>query len=401
MTWPIVAALAALCAACLVLASRLVQSRSGASRAEAERRRAIEAADQARRAAEADARAIAREYEAVVEWCGAGVAILAPDGRVRRANSEARRLLDMRAEALGRTILEATLSEELHALVRAAMSTGEAQQAQIRLRHQDSRIVAAAVAPIPSDESAAQWALVVHDVTDLRRLETIRRDFVANVSHELRTPLASILAMAETLQDGAIDDATVAARFLQAIIEEAQRLTRISNDLLVLADAETHPPTPTTFDLSALISEVADRLQPAARRAGVTLRVGSPDGIEVCAHEDQIEQVLLNLIDNAIKYTPAGGSVEIGVERSPGSVAVSVSDTGIGIMREHLPRIFERFYRVDKARSRRSGGTGLGLSIVKHIVEAHGGRVTVESEYGRGSTFTFTLPEPPVADPGG
>lgn len=400
MTWAATICALLLAAACILLFRRVRRLDARLVQAAEEQRREVAAARAARSLAEAREQAIAREYRTVLEWCGAGVVLLGPDGRIQHANDEARRLLAIGgSDASGRTVLEATLSEDLSALVRTALATGATRSAEIRLLHADNRVVSAAVAPVPSDAAERPWALVIHDVTDLRRLEKIRRDFVANVSHELRTPLASIRAMAETLQDGAISDAAVADRFLETIINEAQRLTRISDDLLVLADAETHPPQRGRFCLTDLIRELTDRMQPAAAQAGVTLRAEVPEGVEVCAHADQIEQVLLNLIDNGIKYTPAGGAVEIGLTATPEEVTVSVLDTGIGIMREHQSRIFERFYRVDKARSRRSGGTGLGLSIVKHIVEAHGGRVAVESEYGRGSRFTFTLPQdPPGSD---
>lgn len=229
-------------------------------------------------------------------------------------------------------------------------------------------------------------------VEEIRRLETIRRDFVANVSHELRTPLASIRAMAETLQDGALDDGKVAERFLGTIITETQRLTRISEDLLILSNAESGTPHRSTFSLSELLEEVVGRFRPQAEKSGIQLVAAIPPGLPVYADHDQIEQVMINLIDNAIKYTPIGGRAQITAERlNNGAIAVHIQDTGIGIMPEDQPRIFERFYRVDKARSRQSGGTGLGLSIVKHIVEAHGGTVGVDSEFGSGSTFTFTL----------
>ena len=220
------------------------------------------------------------------------------------------------------------------------------------------------------------------------------RVIVANVSHELRTPLASIRAMTETLQDGALQDPSVAYHFLATINNEAQRLTRISEDLLILSQAESRQPEKARFLLAGMIQEAVIRFQPQAEKAGIDLSASLPADLEVCANHDQIEQVIVNLIDNALKYTSSGGKACVTAENEAKHVAVHVSDTGIGIMSQDLPRIFERFYRVDKARSRQSGGTGLGLSIVKHIVEAHGGQVTVKSEYGHGSTFTFTLPHP-------
>jgi PAS domain S-box-containing protein len=242
----------------------------------------------------------------------------------------------------------------------------------------------------PTDKTL--FLLLFDDVTELRRLETVRRDFVANVSHELRTPLASIRAMAETLQDGAINDMAVAGRFVNIIVGEVERLTRILEDLLILSRAESKLPERHSFVLSDLVRDVVERFQPQAGKAQIQLSYQGPRPLMVVANRDQIEQVLVNLVDNAIKYTPPGGRVDVTAKPQDQLVTVYVVDTGIGILSQDLPRLFERFYRVDKARSRQSGGTGLGLSIVKHIVETHGGKVMVESEYGRGSTFSFTLP---------
>ncbi|HZO91508.1 MAG TPA: ATP-binding protein [Chthonomonadaceae bacterium] len=340
-----------------------------------------------------------QEYAALMGQCGAAVLVLDAEGVIERANPTACRLFGMPVRALvEQPLLQATLSNELSALFSAARSGERAQQDEIRLPGPGGRCLRVSLAPIANDEPKRfRWLLVAQDITELRRLETVRRDFVANVSHELRTPLASIRAMAETLQDGALQDISVADRFLGTIVTEAQRLTRIAEDLLILSNAESRPPERSLFVLSDLIAEVIERVQPQALQTGIALSADIPPGVQVFANRDQIEQVVVNLVDNAIKYTPAGGRVQVTLAHSTNGVAVSVADTGIGILREDLPRIFERFYRVDKARSRQSGGTGLGLSIVKHIVEAHGGQVTVESEYNHGSTFTFTLPSPPDA----
>jgi signal transduction histidine kinase len=198
--------------------------------------------------------------------------------------------------------------------------------------------------------------------------------------------------MAETLQDGALRDGDVAEHFLGTISTEVQRLTRISEDLLILSQAESSQTETSKVSLSSLLDDVVSRFQKQAEKDGIRLQLNAPAGLYITGSPDQIEQVIINLIDNAIKYTHSGGSVSVGAEQQDLMVAVHVADTGIGIMSQDVSRIFERFYRVDKARSRQSGGTGLGLSIVKHIVEAHGGNVTVVSEFNRGSSFTFTLP---------
>ncbi len=320
------------------------------------------------------------EYFALMEQCGAGVLVVDASGRVLRAN------------ALGRRVLASEhVCEEITDILSEARARGELVEREVRLPAGGALIVSAS----PIGGSAGPFLVVGRDVSELRRLEKIRRDFVANVSHELRTPLASIRAMAETLQDGAMKDEEVAGQFLGTIVTEVQRLTRISEDLLILSDAESRSPEKAPFNLSALIEKVLTRFQPQAEKAGIALDGQVQARLRVEANHDQIEQVLVNLVDNAIKYTSGGGQVRLTAERLPDRVAVHVADTGIGIQEKDLPRIFERFYRVDKARSRRSGGTGLGLSIVKHIVESHGGQVTVDSEFNHGSTFTFTIPVPP------
>ncbi|MBC7526293.1 MAG: GHKL domain-containing protein [Chthonomonadaceae bacterium] len=331
--------------------------------------------------------------------------------RIFDINPAAVRLIGSRNGSLvGKTLLEATLSYELVSLLSEAQSSGEEKIQEMRgigepggrtLRvriypvRPDSPTLSplSTVDPLPNETNLPDYSLVLlEDITELRRLETVRRDFVANVSHELRTPLASIRAMAETLQDGAVNDASVSERFVTIIVGEVERLTRILEDLLILSRAESQPPEKTEFSLSTLISDVTERFGAQAEKFTVALTNSTPEGLKVVANRDQTEQILINLLDNAIKYTSEGGRVEITGERTEEKVTIHITDTGIGIMSQDLPRVFERFYRVDKARSRQSGGTGLGLSIVKHIVEAHGGSVMVSSEYGRGSRFSFSLP---------
>ncbi len=333
------------------------------------------------------------EYEALLEACGAGVLLLAPDGIIRRANAVAQELFGREGRAVaGLTLAEATLSDTLARLFADARLTLAPQHAEVRTPRTGSGTLLVSLVPVCVAGRLASVLLVAQNVTELRRLETVRRDFVANVSHELRTPLATIRAMAETLHDGAKDDEEVAGSFLTTIIGETDRLKRIADDLLVLSDAESRSGEDTPYDLSELVRDIVARFAQPATRAGVSLSADIPDGLRARGNPDQVEQVFINLVDNAIKYTPSGGSVTVAGEAAADTVTVRVSDTGIGIMSQDLPRIFERFYRVDKARSRRSGGTGLGLSIVKHIVESHGGSVSVESQFNRGSTFAVLLP---------
>lgn len=352
--------------------------------------RALDAADTEKRLA-----AITREYDALLAYCGGGVLLIGADDVIERANLTARYLLGVPTlNMIGKSVLRGTLSSELYDLVKDARETRCIQRREICAPGSGGCLLVVVASPvIEEDSDNCRIILVVHDVTELRRLETVRRDFVANVSHELRTPLTSIRAMAETLQDGAMQDASVACHFLKTIIDETGRLTRISEDLLHLSQAESLSPEKMKFNLAELCEEVANRLKMQALKAGLRLNTELPARLEVTANHDQIEQVLVNLLDNAIKYTPNGGEVRLIAEKQGDHAVVRVRDTGIGIMPEDVPRIFERFYRVDKARSRQSGGTGLGLSIVRHIVEAHGGQVRVESEINRGSAFIFTLPD--------
>ena len=347
-------------------------------------------------------------YRFLLEQLDTGILIADEQRRIVETNPAALRLLNSRAGSLvGKTLLEATLSYEIGTLVNRVQETGLMQQQEIHRSEIGGRTLRTRVIPLtPADitnanedrnaysdtNSELRFLLMLEDVTELRRLETVRRDFVANVSHELRTPLASIRAMAETLQDGALYDGEVANRFVNIIVGEVERLTRILEDLLILSRAESQTPEREPFALTTLIRDVIERSNAQAEKSGLQLSYTGSQHIEVNANRDQIEQVLVNLVDNAIKYTQSGGKITVWTETRDGQASVHIKDTGIGVLSQDLSRLFERFYRVDKARSRQSGGTGLGLSIVKHIVEMHGGSVQVQSEYGKGSTFAFTLP---------
>ncbi len=288
----------------------------------------------------------------------------------------------------GESLLSITLSSELEDLLRDSIKRQVVVDAEVSLTQPVLRSLHARVMPV----SESEFLIVLRDLTELRRLERVRQDFVANVSHELRTPLTSIKAMAETLLDGARTDENVAERFLETIIRESDRLVRLSSDLLDLSRAETLGLEKTSIDLATLIADVVSRFSAQAAAAGVEIHNTVRSPLIVLADNDEMAQVIVNLLDNAINYTPRGGEVAISAEDGEALVLISVTDTGIGIMSHDIPRLFERFYRADKARSRASGGTGLGLSIVKHIVENHGGSVGVQSEFNKGSTFTFTVP---------
>jgi two-component system phosphate regulon sensor histidine kinase PhoR len=243
--------------------------------------------------------------------------------------------------------------------------------------------------------AATRGALaILHDVTQLERLERVRRDFVANVSHELRTPLAAIRGYAETLLDGALEDLDNNRRFVEIILAQATRLSNIASDLLSLSELESTariaPPQPVSIR-SALESALRT-VESTARVQGVRLLCEKLDDLKVVGYELRLEQVFVNLLDNAVKFNRPNGEVQVEMRCNNGKVRILIGDTGIGIPSEDLPRIFERFYRADKARSRAMGGTGLGLSIVKHAVEQMGGTIQVHSRLGEGSEFTIELP---------
>ena len=233
---------------------------------------------------------------------------------------------------------------------------------------------------------------MAQDVTDAHRIDEIRRDFVANASHEMKTPVAGILAAAETIHDAIREDPREAQRFAGNLAKEARRLSNLIQDLLDLARLDQAPAERGVAPLSELVRGVVDEARDGADDKRLTVSSDIGEQIEVPGRPGDLELLTRNLLDNAIQYTPEGGSVSIHLSREDGKALLSIQDSGIGIPAKDLPRIFERFFRVDRARARETGGTGLGLSIVRHIAESHGGSVTAESELGKGSTFTVSLP---------
>jgi two-component system phosphate regulon sensor histidine kinase PhoR len=252
-----------------------------------------------------------------------------------------------------------------------------------------SRWLRGSAVPVHADGSVL---LVVRDVTEARRLEAVRRDFVANASHELKTPAATIQAAAETIRTAATDDPSVVPRFAAQLEGEAIRLSRIVGDLLDLSRLESGSELEDVVALDAVLRDESERFEDPAAEAGVQLSITANGPARVRGSARDLALLVRNLVDNAIRYTPAGGSVEVTLAADDGEAVLTVSDTGVGIPTRDLPRVFERFYRVDRARSRETGGTGLGLSIVRHVVENHGGRVSVDSELGRGTRFEVRLP---------
>lgn len=257
------------------------------------------------------------------------------------------------------------------------------------------KIFSVNAAPVIRNDAVEGAVLVFHDITELRRLEVVRRDLIANVSHELRTPLSSIRGYSETLLEGALEDKANAKDFLRIINKDSERLSRLIDDLLDLSRIESGKMAMffAPQDLSVISRRCLAVISGQAKARSIRMENFIPDDLPLIMADDiRLSQVLLNLIDNAIKYSSEGSGIEISATQEGNFVRVSVKDNGMGIPEQDLPRIFERFYRVDKARSRELGGTGLGLSIVKHIVQAHGGQVQVVSEQGKGSTFSFTIP---------
>lgn len=336
------------------------------------------------------------QVEGILQSMAEGVFVVAPDERLLLVNRSARRILDLPAEAgKGTPLVEAIRQPELNDLIRRVLRTGRPEVKDLTLYAPFEQDLEARAAPCEVPSSGRCALLVFHDVTELRRLERLRTEFVANVSHELKTPLTSIQGAIETLLDGAAEDPQSRRTFLAAIREESERLRRLVEDLLTLARVESRQAGPAreTMDTGAFLKEMLSRYQPLAGRQRVTLVLeagAAPAALR--ADREQLAQAVGNLLENAVKYNRPGGKAILRARREGDALAIEVEDTGIGIPAEDLPRIFERFYRVDKARSRETGGTGLGLSIVKHVAEAHGGSVSVESRPSYGSRFTLTLP---------
>jgi len=295
----------------------------------------------------------------------------------------------------GLPVLRLVRDPDFLEMLRVVVGSGESLKQRMHLAGADSRSFEVQAAPLAGTSSSGAMA-ILHDITDLERLERVRKDFVANVSHELRTPLTAIRGYAETLLDGALDDPEHRRRFVEIIQSHAIRLNNIASDLLTLSELESGraPVVPGKLSVLATLEAAMRTVESEAAMRKVHLEWGTVEDLQVMGNKIKLEQAFVNLLDNAVKFNRGGGEVWVEAGRSPGGrVAISIADSGIGIPSEDLPRIFERFYRVDKARSREVGGTGLGLSIVKHVIEQMQGSVSVESQLNKGSRFTVVLPE--------
>ncbi|HEV8146966.1 MAG TPA: ATP-binding protein [Bryobacteraceae bacterium] len=333
--------------------------------------------------------------DAILTGMTEGVLAVDHDLRVAFCNTALLRAMGFRGTTYeGLSLLELVRDSGLYELLRSVVTTAEPQHLRLRLSAGNARVfeVQATQLPMPSGRGAIA---IVHDTTELERLEQVRKDFVANVSHELRTPLAGIIGYADTLLDGALEDQQNNRRFVEIIRTNAVRLSSIASDLLVLSELESgqDPQESEIISLRGVLDGALITVQAEARLRQVLLISEGIETVYVAGSRLRLEQALLNLLANAIKFNRPGGEVRVRARvNGEEQVEIQVADTGVGIPSEELPRIFERFYRVDKARSRQVGGTGLGLSIVKHVVERMHGVVRVESQLGKGTTFTLLLP---------
>ncbi|MCD6600154.1 MAG: HAMP domain-containing protein [Dehalococcoidia bacterium] len=319
-----------------------------------------------------------------------GILVIDGESKVIMINQAGEKIFQLSPDkALGHTFIEVVHDHEIDDILQRCLNTREQQTGLVEVEP-GKQFLGVIATPLSGQSGSV---VLLQDLTEIRRLEAVRRDFISNISHELRTPVASLKVLAETLQGGVVDDPVVTKDFLNRINTETDRLAQMVNELGELYRIESGEVSleMASIDVGEVVAQTVGRLKAQADRAGLSLVVDIPSGLpEAQADKERVEQVLVNLLHNAIKFTPSGGRVNISAKAEGNSVQVSVADTGVGIPADDLPHIFERFYKADKARA--GGGTGLGLAIVKHVVEAHGSKVWAKSIEGKGATFTFTLP---------
>lgn len=340
--------------------------------------------------------------ESVIDNMISGIIVLGKEDRIVLMNKAAEDILGYPAEqVIGQTYDKLKQPFPFEALIVDCIYKGEHIRDEITLFYPEERTIDIHMVPLRQETlNNSGIVIVLHDITAIRKLERMRSEFVANVSHELKTPIAAVKGFAETLLSGSVQDEETTNSFLQIIYDESERLNRLIADILELSKIESkrEPLNLAPIQLEKFLKSVVEVMEPTANKKNIKLTLHAPDNIYIEADEDRLRQVFINLVSNAINYTPENGTVKVLLQTAGERdgeyehVVVSVVDTGIGIPKKDLPRIFERFYRVDKARSRSSGGTGLGLSIVKHLIELHHGSIHVESELGYGSKFTVKLP---------
>ena len=336
-----------------------------------------------------------RQLALVLQYMGDGILIVDAAGQVTLINPAAVRLLGKPEPAtLGRSFAEVVRHHQLIELYQRCRESGEFQSLAIDMGH--GRFWQGAVTPF-KERGTQGFLVILRDLTDVRRLETVRRDFVSNLSHELRTPLASLRVVMETLQDSVLDDPEATQRFIGRAVQEVDTMTQMVEELMELSKIESGrvPLRLQPVAVPVLAALPLERIQDQAERSQIQISVDiAPDLPPVLADQQRIEQVISNLLHNAIKFTPAQGEIWLSAHLNEhgDQVIMAIKDTGIGIADTDIPRIFERFYKSDRARTRGQSGTGLGLAIARHLVEAHNGRIWVQSREGKGSTFYFSLP---------
>ena len=337
------------------------------------------------------------KLSAILDHMAEGVIAVGPLKQVITINPSVEQFFGIRKELiLGKPLIQVVRNQKIDEMMDEAIHHQIVASNEIELHHPKEMVLRASAVGVSGDGGTIAGILVLYDVTEMRRLENLRRDFVANVSHELKTPLTSVKGFIETLSGGALQDSERSKTFLKMMEEDANRLTRLIDDLLELSKIESKELVLKLepIDLKDEIEKAIRLFAPRIEERNLTIQNGlSANRIpKVLADRDRLKQVFVNLLDNAIKFNKDGGKIIFKADVLGNQVKVSVEDTGIGIPEKAIPRIFERFFRVDQARSREAGGTGLGLAIAKHIIEAHSGTVSCESKLGEGSQFSFTLP---------
>ena len=336
------------------------------------------------------------KLETILSSMFEGIMLTNERGEILLLNPSIRKLFFIDSSPEGRKPLEVIRNNAIQEIVdRVLHENREVITQEVSISIPEQKTIMINGVPVVKDNVIEGAVFVFHDITELKRLEEIRKDFVANVSHELRTPISSIKGYAETLLDGKVDNEDTVKEFLSIIYQDSNRLANLIDDLLDLSKIESgkmklefEP-----LEILPIVNRCVNVLRKSAKDKSLSVKLDIPTNLlKILGDHKRLSQVFLNLLDNAIKYTPEGGSITVNATSKEKIVQVDISDTGIGISEKDLPRIFERFYRVDKARSRELGGTGLGLSIVKHIIQAHNGQVWVQSTLGQGSTFSFTIP---------
>ena len=338
------------------------------------------------------------KLEAVFSSMEDGILVLNTQGRIEGMNAAVQRIFGLSmGETLGKTPLEILRGIPLQQALDQFKETGGPLSREIVLENENPAVIDVTISAVEGLPPGQEKTMIVlRDISRIKKLERIRADFVANVTHEIKTPLAAILGYIETLREGAIEEKETAGNFLETIQKHAERLSRLVDDLLVISNAELGEMRFSfeSVSLDGVIENVLPVIEPGASKKGIFVEREMPEDLpSIRGDRDRLHQIVLNILDNAVKFTPHGGTISIrGVDRNDGTVAIMISDTGIGIPQGELSRLGERFYRVDKGRSRELGGTGLGLSIVKHLMAAHQGRMEIGSQPGRGTTVSLIFP---------